>query len=381
MASEKNVLVIQRVLPHYRVIFFDALHRKLARSGISLSLAYGDEYPGTVPKTTRIDREWAHYRSNRYLRLPGKHEAVWQGWPAGVGDADLVVIEQANRLLLNYLLLAYARLPGVSTRLAFWGHGEDMQAGGKPSLRAKWKRSYSGAAHWWFAYTDLSSRMLAEQGYPEDRITTVNNAIDTDSFQASLAQVGQDDIVRLRREMGARGSDICLYCGGLYQDKRLSFLFDAARRVRSVNPEFELVIIGDGPDRPLVERYAAETSWVHYVGPRFGKDRARYFRASTLLLMPGAVGLAVIDSFVARVPMITTDIATHGPEIAYLEHGANGMMAPNDPQRYAQTVNECLSNEKLLTELQRGCERSARSYTLENMVERFAGGIEASLAR
>ena len=45
-------------------------------------------------------------------------------------------------------------------------------------------------------------------------------------------------------------------------------------------------------------------------------------------LLPGAVGLGVLDSFAFDVPLVTVDLPYHGPEIDYVRDGENGVKLP-----------------------------------------------------
>src|SRR5258706_15179618 len=89
--SVKNVVIVQRVLPHYRAAFFRQLYDRLASRQIDLNLIYGDEFPGTVPTTTPIDVPWARKIENRYLRIHST-ELVWQPCWRDLRNADLVIV-------------------------------------------------------------------------------------------------------------------------------------------------------------------------------------------------------------------------------------------------------------------------------------------------
>jgi len=67
--AKKQVIFIQRVLPHYRLPFFDKLYGTLFNQNINMKLVYGQEYPGTVPKTFPIEEPWAHKIRNRYFNI------------------------------------------------------------------------------------------------------------------------------------------------------------------------------------------------------------------------------------------------------------------------------------------------------------------------
>lgn len=372
-----KVTIIQRILPHYRVPFFEALYCELARDGIELQLIYGQEYPGTVPRSEQLKHPWTIRIENRYLNTP-LGQVVWQACLSHLQDSDLIVVEQANSLLLNYwLMISRGRR---QHRLAFWGHGRNFQARSGHSLREGFKRWFINQVDWWFAYTESSAKTVRESGFPTDRITVVQNAIDTNELESALAGVTQADLIGLRTQLGLANDHVALYCGGLYVGKQLDFLIAACQAIRQRISNFHMIFIGDGPEQGKIEQAAQEHGWIHYVGPKFGQDRAMYFRVSQALLMPGLVGLAIVDSFVAGTPLFTTNIGTHSPEISYLEHGMNGVLTPFSISHYANAVAEFFESEELQKRLREGCHRAARVYTFEHFVERFASGIVHCLA-
>lgn len=373
-----RVALLQRVLPHYRVGFVERLHARLATSGVELRLAYGKEHGDSRPRTVRLNAHWAVEVQNSYWGLGGA-ELVWQPCLDLAADSDLVIIEQSNRLLINYLL--QLRRAWTRGRVAFWGHGKNMQSRAPDGWSERLKRRCMRSVDWWFAYTGLSRDFVKAAGFPETRITVVNNSIDATGLEKGLAACAHMTRSTARHALGCRTDEVALYCGALHADKRIEFLLDAACAIRRARPDFELLIVGDGPMRSLVEAAAQSHSWIHYRGMHTGEALAPYLYAAKLLLMPGLVGLVVVDSFVAGVPLVTTEFPYHSPEIAYLESGVNGVVARNDVQSYAQAVIRCMEDDALRSQLQEGCRRSARRFSLDSMVENFAGGIERCLAR
>ena len=90
-----------------------------------------------------------------------------------------------------------------------------------------------------------------------------------------------------------------------------------------------MIFVGDGPDGASVRDAASRHEWMHWVGPRFGDERVPYMLLAELSLMPGGVGLGVLDSFALSVPLVTTSVPSQGPEIEYLEDGINGLIVEN----------------------------------------------------
>lgn len=370
--------MVQYRLLHYRIELFQRLRDSLDSAGVDLLLVHGQP---TAAERDRHDTgvlAWATTVRNRSVNIAGK-DVLWQPMPAQVHGCDLVILMQESRLLANYPWL-FGWGP-TDTRVAFWGHGRNFQSQAPSGWRERWKRWTINRVDWWFAYTDLTRQIVREAGYPAERITVLNNAIDNRSFAADLAAVDADAVAARRRRIGATETSLVgLYCGSLYPDKRLDLLIDACERVVAVRPDFRLVVIGDGPSRDVLQR-ATGKRWLHWVGAQRGAEKAAWFRAAQLYLSPGGVGLHVLDGFVAGTPMITTDDALHGPEISYLRHQENGLICPGNAQAYAEAVLELAADPRRYEQLRHSALASAAQYTLEEMVHRFTTGVLACLAQ
>jgi glycosyltransferase involved in cell wall biosynthesis len=290
-----------------------------------------------------------------------------------------VIVEQASKLLLNYVLLARQSLGGP--KVAFWGHGCNFQRHRASRVGETVKRIVSRWPHWWFTYTDACAEVVRRLPYPPERISVVQNAIDTGGLLARRAVTDCAALTELRRQWGIRSQNIAIYVGGLYAEKRVGFLVAAARAVRRRVPDFELIVVGAGSDQVLVEEACREHRWIHYAGPRFGPDQVPFWALSRLMLLPGAVGLAVLDAFAMEVPLVTIDLTGHGPEIEYLRDGENGLMLPAgaSAEDYATVVASLLSDQRRQDRLRAGCRAAARVYTLDVMVDRFAHGVLQAL--
>lgn len=371
-----RVTIVQRILPHYRIAFIERLHEQLAMHGIELELVYGQELPGTVPRTVPLQTPWARQIKNRYVTF-GSAELVWQPCLSELRGSDLIIVEQSNRLLLNYWL----QLRRLVSRplLGFWGHGRNMQSRNPNGLRERFKSGLVRHVDWWFAYTESSRDTVLRSGFPEEKITLVNNAVDDEELRRGMQACSDIESLEMARSLGCSGGNVALFCGGLHREKRIDFLLSAAERVRALVPDFELLVVGDGPERSRIEEASRRLPWIHYVGAQMGAARARYFRASKLLMMPGMVGLVIVDSFIGRCPMFTTEFPYHSPEIAYLRSGYNGCMTADDVEGYAQAVAQHLTQPQVLDGLKAGCDESARKYSLSSMVANFAGGVERCL--
>jgi glycosyltransferase involved in cell wall biosynthesis len=364
----RRIAIVQRRLTHYRVPLFEALRERLHARGIELDLLAGQGTPDEARKRDAGELPWAQKLPTHYL---AGGRLCWQPLRTHVTGTELVIVTQENKLLQNHLLMALPRWH----KLAFWGHGANLQSGRPDGVKERFKRWTTRQVDWWFAYTDMSAALVGAAGFPDTRITVLNNAVDTSELRRQHQSVGPEEAQALRVSLGFGEGPVGIFVGSLYADKRLDFLFDTARMIRGQVPDFHLLIVGEGPEREKVRAWCAAHPWAHWAGAKFGRDKAVHMTAAQILLNPGLVGLGILDSFVCGVPMLTTDCGIHSPEIAYLENGVNGLMTPNDLQSYVNACVRLLQDPGESNRLRAGCEASAREYTVENMAQSFADGI------
>ncbi|MBY0366151.1 MAG: glycosyltransferase family 4 protein [Roseateles sp.] len=372
--SRPRVAVLQHRLLHYRLGLFEQLRIACESRGLDLQLIHGDATPTEAVRKDTGTLPWATTVKNRVWNVAGR-DLLWQPFREAVQGCDLVVLMQESRLLSNYPWL-FGWGPRA-TRVAYWGHGRNFQSEAPSGWRERWKQRMLTSVDWWFAYTEMTADIVCQAGFPAERVTVLNNAIDNRSFENDLASVSDDEVRALRASIGA-ADDACvgLYCGSLYPDKRLELMLAACEQVVARQPSFRMVVIGDGPSRPLLEQ-AMQQPWFHWVGARRGREKAAWFRASQLFLNPGLVGLHILDSFVAGAPMITTRDAKHSPEVAYLRDGINGLVTDGNAQAYASAVLGLVEQPERREALARQARADAAHYTLDAMVTRFADGLAA----
>jgi glycosyltransferase involved in cell wall biosynthesis len=374
------VSILQRRLVNYRVGLFERLHERCDDHGIELRLVYGQPSPNDAKRNDSASLPWADEVDARWFSLRGS-ELLWQPCPRQARNADLVILTQENRILSNLPFLASR--PLSSRRLAYWGHGRNLQAADAEGPKEKWKELLSTRVDWWFGYTGQTRDILTGNGFPAERITVLDNAIDNEAFERDLEAVTDGTLAERRAEIDlAPDGRLGFYCGALYEDKRIDLMVEVAERIHRQEPGFRLVVVGDGPDRPRLERLMAPHPWAHWVGSKTGPEKAAWFRLADVILSPGLVGLHVLDSFAAGVPLFTTRSAKHGPEIDYLEHGVNGfVLDEDDPDRFAAEVVALLRDPIRLAGVVEAGRKAASRYTLANMAENFVAGIVECLDR
>ncbi|MEM1113538.1 MAG: glycosyltransferase family 4 protein [Pseudomonadota bacterium] len=372
----KRVVIVQYRLLHYRRAFFQRLRDQCFDAGVELILLHGQPSASERLRGDTAELDWA-------IEVPTLHwpiadiRLLWQRLPAWLSDVDMVVVMQESRILSSYPLLLR---PG-KRRLAFWGHGNDVTRPVESTLRARWKRFWICKVDWWFSYTAVSTKVIEAAGYPVQRISTVQNAVDTRAFRESVEAVSADAVKKLEASCAIEPGDrVALFCGSVYKEKKIDLLLDACVMIHAALPNFHLIVIGGGPLEGKVKSYAARHDFIHYLGVQTGELKSASFRRADVMLNPGLLGLHILDAFSIGLPLVSTRGALHAPEIAYLEDGVNGLLVDSDEARaYADAVIELLGDSEYLRRIAAAALASGRRYTLDNMVQAFADGINACL--
>jgi L-malate glycosyltransferase len=373
----KKVLIIEAQMKQYRAPFYALLNQALRKDGVQLTVAYSDPPPSDEQKKDTCELPLDYSRKIRgYWIWPNR--LLFQPLIGEALRSDLVILDQGNRFLLNHLLLPLSRVGLL--RVAFWGLGENLQAG-QIGFSEWYRRKTLNWVSWWFAYTKDTAQYLESRGVPASIITAVQNSLDTHEISDKVGSLTPGDRHALRARMGIGPCDrVGIFCGILDESKKVRLLLESSRTIRAQIPGFHLIIAGGGPQADLLLRLAEELPWVRLTGPRFGTEKAELLAISDVFLLPGRVGLAVLDAFAAGLPMLTTRIPIHGPEIEYLEEGVNGLMTASEPEAYAEAVSSVLRMDERLSRLRAGAKVSAEKYSIQNMVANFRTGIRLALS-
>ena len=375
----RTVTILQEIIPQYRVPLFDGLRQSLGIHGVALRVAYGT--PGRA-FAQRGDAAkplaWGEPLAQGNCRIRNR-ELVWLDFRKAIRGADLVIATQEVRQLSNLALWGLQEAGGL--RLALWGHGRDFSKPSSGGLAERLKRAMSRRPHWWFAYNELSQRTVSALGYPPGRITTLMNSTDTSLLSAARQNLEDHQVQALKARLGLGSGPVGLYLGAMDSIKHLPYLLEAARHLRAWLPDFELLMVGGGPELPVLREATRTEPWIHWVPPQFGEAKALHMLLAEVCLMPAWVGLGIVDGFALGLPLVTTDAFPHSVEIDYLEHGVNGWMVSGQPSalEYAEQIASLLQDAPRLKALRQGGQATASRITLPAMVERFTAGILQAL--
>lgn len=374
-----KVTIMQHRLMHYRVSFFERLKSRLQQNGIDLALVHGQATRREKVKNDEGYLPWATKIRNLFVEIKSV-DVIFQLFPLRVFKSDVIVLMQENRIISNYLIMLLA--PLFRCKVAFWGHGANFQSLKPQGLKERFKAFMVNKVDHWFAYTEATVDILKSRGVTAGQITCLNNAIDNDEFVSSINSINAEMVNTFYVENNIpQGSDIGLFCGSLYKEKRIDELIEAVFLIRKNNDKFVFIVIGDGSESHKIRELTKLNDWIIYLGVKKGIEKALLFKISKIILNPGLVGLHILDSFYAGKPMVTLASSMHSPEISYLKSGLNGFVVDGGVNEYANACSSLLSDVVQYQYFSENAIASSKMYTLELMVDNFATGLATMLKK
>jgi glycosyltransferase involved in cell wall biosynthesis len=204
-------------------------------------------------------------------------------------------------------------------------------------------------------------------GLPKERLVVVPGGVPP----ARASDVTRDELLReLTLPADARLIGVV---GRLVPDKRVKDLIWAADLLRVLHENFRLLVIGDGPERQQLERFARLASDLECI--RFLGQRRDVWRILPHLdvLWNGSerVGYAtsILEAMAAGVPVVATDVAGHRELIVDSE---SGYLVPIDGRAArARATDRLLTDSDLAVRLGGAArERALGQFGIAGFIER-----------
>ena len=370
----KKVLIIQRIIPSYRVPFYKDLERSLSKSNVSLDIVAGQPWKKEAFSDYRKKLDFIVMSKN----IPLFGSLYWQTNVIKlIHKYDLVIFEQANSALVN-IFIFFRRYIYGKPLIAFWGHGAHLNKVRRNQFKDKWKSFLTTKVDHWFAYTALTERILVEKGVKLEKISNICNTIDTDALRNYAKSISSESIEDLffnlfgyRRDSNTK---IGVFCARLAPLKEIDFLLTSLKKIREECKEFHFLIIGDGIESHKVKDFVAENSWCKWLGSLYSEEKVKYILLSDCWLNPGMTGLSILDSFALGKPFITQNSGIHSPEIEYLVHGFNGLLTDTGIKSYTEQVVKLL-NSSDLKNYSDNAYNDGLKYNIDRMVCNYVAGI------
>ena len=223
-------------------------------------------------------------------------------------------------------------------------------------------------------------------GVPSQKLVYIPNGIDV---PADSGTSGSMTLPRTREQILAElnlppDSFVAGFVGRLAKQKRVEDLIWAVEILRQICPQLQLVVIGDGPERERLERFARDIHCdrhVTFLGHR--EDAARFLPAFDVFGLASSfegMSNSVMEAMSAGLPIVASDIPPNRELVVQSETGFLFKLA--DTVGIMQFVRRLIDEPGLAEQLgQAGQERIQREFNIPRMVEGYASIYRELLAR
>jgi glycosyltransferase involved in cell wall biosynthesis len=150
------------------------------------------------------------------------------------------------------------------------------------------------------------------------------------------------------------GKPVFAFLGRLVTTKGVRLLFDAAKILRGQNRSFELLIIGEGPERAALEQFVREKqleTQVHFAGHLDGQQIEAALACALALVVPSlggeVFGLVVGENMARGLPIVASDLGAFTEVLG----GAGLTFRTGDAADLAAALARLLDDPSLATAL------------------------------
>ncbi|HNH78435.1 MAG TPA: glycosyltransferase [Anaerolineales bacterium] len=347
----------QRVLPSYRVPFFDLL----AQSCESMSLFAGQARPVEMIASGRPQVAAYHEAKNIHLFSGAFYLCHQQNFISWLEEWDphTLIVEANPRYLATSAAVNWMHARG--RKVIGWGLGSPPLSGPLAGFRQKSRISFLSKFDALLAYSQRGADEYAALGFPREKIFVAHNSVSPKpTFNLQPATF--------------KPTPSILFVGRLQARKRVDHLLRACAEMDS---KPRLMIVGDGPERAALESLAKDVyPSAEFIGAKHGADLKPYFEQADLFVLPGTGGLAVQEAMSYGLPVIVAK--GDGTQDDLVRDGNGWQIQPEDYGALVSTMKNALSDTARLRKMGTESFRIvSEEINIQKMVEVFVDALNS----
>ena len=345
----------QRVLPSYRVPFFDLL----AQSCEGMSLFAGQARPMEMIANGQPQIAKYHEAKNIHLFSGAFYLCHQQGFVDWLEawNPNALIVEANPRYLSTPSAVRWMHARG--RKVIGWGLGSPSPKRRGAGVRSRFIHQFDAM----ISYSQRGADEYAALGFPREKIFVAHN---------SVSPVPTSSMPRRPSTFDFRPT--LLFVGRLQARKRVDFLLRACVEMES---KPRLIIVGDGPERTALESLARDVyPAAEFIGAKHGAELKPYFAEADLFVLPGTGGLAVQEAMSYGLPVIVAK--GDGTQDDLVREGNGWQINPEDYGALVSTMKNALSD---ITRLRKMGQESFRivseEINIQKMVDVFVDALNS----
>jgi len=275
----------------------------------------------------------------------------------------VVTVGAGDKMFWGRIAARFAGVPVICAALHSTGWPDTIGRLNRLRLLTRWTDAFIGVA-------DAHARHLVEvEHFPAGKVCVIPNGVDVGRFRPSAAGV------RVRRTLGIDAqAPVAAIVAALRPEKNHEQFLRVAAEVRKRLPSARFLIVGDGPQRPMLEQLASDLDLgdaVLFLGSR--NDIPDLLAASDVFVLTSrmeANPVSILEAMASGKPVVAPRVGSIGESVI---DGVTGYLTrPGDDAEVVDRVTELLADRPLAERLgAAGREAVCARWSLEAMVSGY----------
>ena len=219
----------------------------------------------------------------------------------------------------------------------------------------------------------VKEHLIRDFHVPAGRIDLIYNGVDPARFRKIYTKTDQD---ALRNELRIKEGRVIGTIGRLSPVKGYRYLVEAFAQLRRMYDDLQLLIVGEGPEREMLQDIARDSeieNYVHFARPRLDTPAILslidVFVSSSI---QEGLGLSIAEAMAAGKPVVASDV---GGVSSLVKNKRTGLLVkPKDTRAIAEAVIQVLGDAELREKLSASGKRMiSRLFTIDKMLAKVEG--------
>lgn len=191
---------------------------------------------------------------------------------------------------------------------------------------------------------------LKSIGIPENKLAIISSGIYLVEFQ----NVNDYEILSIKKQYS---KPIIISVGVLRINKGFKYLIEAFKSIKEKFSAASLLIIGDGPDRGILEKQSKNTSNVYFLGRQNHGKVVEYLKAVDIFVL-ASINIAgdregtptsIMEAMAAGLPVVAANVGGIADLVGNRKNGF--IVSPGNSENLAKAITELISNPDLVEKI------------------------------
>ena len=176
------------------------------------------------------------------------------------------------------------------------------------------------------------------------------------------------DITSLSTEIDTRYKKQIIFAGRLSKEKGIRTVIETAKKLPK---DIDLIIVGDGPEKPFVIESVKNCQNIHYLGYQPKEKTIPLIRGSKLLIQPSiaeGISATLLEAMVCNTPVIATNI---GGNIELFNNDSGILIETENSEELLNQIVSIIDDEEKLEKISKLAFSEVQNYTWSNIGQKY----------